>query len=66
MWVAYHSHRTVITLTGLYRLTLVVRRCREPACPRYQGAVRPEEEGAWALPQSECGLDLIAFIGQVR
>jgi hypothetical protein len=32
--VAYHSRRTVATLDGLYALTLVVRRCQEPAGPR--------------------------------
>ena len=31
--VAYHDQRTVATLDGLYDLTLVVRLCRDPACP---------------------------------
>ncbi len=31
--VAYHDSRTVATLDGLYALTLVVRRCHDPACP---------------------------------
>lgn len=64
--VAYHSRRTVATLDGLYALTLVVRHCQDPACPRYRHAYRPEEEGAWALPQGEFGLDVIALVGALR
>jgi Transposase, Mutator family len=64
--VAYHSRRTVATLDGLYALTLVVRRCQDPACPRYRRAYRPEEEGHWALPQGEFGLDVIALVGALR
>ena len=26
-WVAYHTRRTILTLQGLWQLTLVVRRC---------------------------------------
>src|SRR5918912_477613 len=47
--VAYHDRRTVATLDGLYALVLVVRLCREPACPLYRRPYRPEEEGGWAL-----------------
>jgi mutator family transposase len=64
--VAYHSRRTVATLDGLYRLTLVVRRCQDPACPLYHRPYRPEEEGHWALPQGEFGLDVIALVGALR
>jgi hypothetical protein len=64
--VAYHSRRTVATLDGLYALTLVVRRCQAPACPLYHRAYRPEEEGHWALPQGEFGLDVIALVGALR
>lgn len=64
--VAYHSRRTVVTLDGLCRLILAVRRCQDPACPRYQRAYRPEEEGRWALPQAEFGLDVIALVGTLR
>ncbi len=64
--VAYHSRRTVATLDGLYALTLVVRQCQEPTCPLYRRAYRPEEEGHWALPQSEFGLDVIALVGRLR
>src|SRR5437667_12755590 len=55
-----------MTLQGLCRLTLVVRRCRTPECPRYKRAYRPEEEGRWALPHGECGLDVIALVGSLR
>lgn len=66
MWVAYHKERKVMTLQGLYCLRLVVRRCRNQECPRYKRAYRPEEEGRWALPHGECGLDVIALVGTLR
>jgi len=55
LWVGYHGHRTVTKLDGLWRLTIVVRRCMQPKCPRYHVAYRPEEEGRWALPHGEFG-----------
>jgi len=66
LWVAYHAQRTLMTLGGLVRLTLVVRRCRNRACALYHLPYRPEEEGAWALPHGEFGLDIITVIGQLR
>jgi hypothetical protein len=66
LWVAYHRHRTVVTLEGLCRLTLVIRRCHTPLCPRYHVACSPEEEGRWALPHGEFGLALIGLIGAWR
>jgi len=66
LWVAHHSHRTVTTLPGLWKLTLVVRQCIQPSCPRFHKPYRPEEEGVWALPHGEFGLDVIALIGQWR
>lgn len=47
-------------------LTIVVRRCNQPECPRYHVAYRPEEEGGWALPHGEFGLEVIALIGSFR
>jgi hypothetical protein len=44
----------------------VVRRCVQPECSRYHVAYRPEEEGGWALPHGEFGLEVIALIGQWR
>lgn len=64
--VAYHDRRTVATLEGLYDLVLVVRLCRDPACPWYRRPYRPEEEGGWALPHGEFGLDVIALVGALR
>jgi Transposase, Mutator family len=66
LWVGYHAHRTVTRLDGLWKLTLVVRRCVQPECPRYHVAYRPEEEGGWALPHGEFGLEVIALIGRWR
>jgi transposase-like protein len=48
------------------RLRLKVRRCPNPACPRYRRPYRPEGEGALALPQHEFGLDVIALAGALR
>src|SRR6266699_3936378 len=66
LWVAYHGHRTVTTLSGLWKLTLVVRQCSEPNCPRFHQRYRPEEEGYCALPHGEFGLEVIALTGQWR
>jgi len=66
LWVAYHNARTVATLSGLVRLRLVIRRCVNPECALYQRSRRPEQEGAFALPQGEFGLDVIALVGALR
>jgi hypothetical protein len=66
MWVAYHAERTVLTLQGFQKLTLVVRRCNNQECPRYHQPYRPEEEGRFVLPHGECGLDVIALVGNLR
>src|SRR3954465_12892921 len=58
--------RTVTTLDGLVLLRLQVRRCRNPDCPRHRTCLRPEQEGRFALPQHEFGLDVIATVGQLR
>ena len=64
--VAYHNRRSIMTLDGLYQLTLVVRPCQNPVCPLHHHPYRPEEEGGWALPHGEFGLDVIALVGQLR
>ena len=64
--IAYHSRRTLMTLDGLYRLVLAVRRCQDATCPLYHQPYRPEEEGGWALPHGEFGLDVIALVGALR
>jgi hypothetical protein len=66
LWAAYMNPRTVTTLHGVYRLTLRIRRCVTPSCPRYHLPYRPEEEGSWALPHGEFGFDVIALIGRLR
>ena len=43
-----------------------MRRCQNAACPQYRRAYRPEEEGHWALPHGEFGLDVIALVGALR
>src|SRR4028119_1307721 len=66
LWNVYDTQRTVTTLDDVCRLTLTVVRCHNPACPRYHQPYRPEEEGAWALPHHEFGLDVIALVGTLR
>jgi len=66
MRMGHHSHRTVTTLQGVTRLTLKVYRCRNQTCSRFHQPTRPEEEGGWALPHGEFGLDVIALVGTLR
>ena len=41
-------------------------RCRDADCPRYRASLRSEQEGRFALPQHEFGLDVIATVGTLR
>ena len=66
LWAANKPQRTVVTLDGLVRLRLQVRSCRNPDCPRRGACLRPEQEGRFALPQHEFGLDVIALVGRLR
>jgi len=66
LWAANTAQRTVTTLEGLVRLRLQVRSCRNPECPRRGACLRPEQEGRFALPQHEFGLDVIALVGRLR
>jgi hypothetical protein len=66
LWMTYHAERTVTTLDSVCRLTLTVVYCHNAQCPRFHQPCRPEEEGAWALPHGEFGLDVIALIGSLR
>jgi Transposase, Mutator family len=61
-----HNFRTVTTLDGVTRLTLTIRRCRNPACPRFLRPYRPEAEARLALPHHEFGLDVMATVGRLR
>ncbi len=64
--MAYRSVRTITTLDGLCQLHLTIRRCHNPTCEQYHQPYHPEEEGHWALPHGEFGLDIIALIGTLR
>jgi len=66
LWSAYVTRRAVTTLDGTIGLRLQVRRCRDPLCPRYRAPLRPEQEGRFALPEHEFGLDVIALVGTLR
>jgi len=47
-------------------LRLKVQRCQNPNCEKFRCAYRPEQEGKWALPQYEFGLDVMALAGAWR
>src|SRR4051795_4582465 len=66
LWSAATARRTVVTLEGLVQLRLQIRSCRNPDCPRHKACLRPEQEGRYALPQHEFGLDVIALVGRLR
>ena len=66
MWGDYDDRRTVVTLAGLVRPRIKVRRCPTPACPRYRRPYRPAAEGALALPRHAFGLDVVALVGALR
>jgi len=53
-------------LSGNVQFTLKIRQCRTPTCALFKKAVRPEAEGALALPHPEYGLDVVALIGMLR
>jgi hypothetical protein len=66
LWSAATARRSVVTLEGLVQLRLQIRSCRNHDCPRYRACLRPEQEGRFALPQHEFGLDVIALVGRLR
>jgi hypothetical protein len=66
LWADYTNHRTFVTLAGLTRLNLTIRRCPQRTCTAYHRPYRPEAEGRFALPYHEFGLDVIALIGTLR
>jgi hypothetical protein len=65
-WAAAKPQRSVTTLDGVVRLHLQLRSCRNPDCQRRGVCLRPEQEGRFALPHHEFGLDVIALIGTLR
>ena len=62
----YSNFRTITTLDGVLHLTLSIRRCHNPDCPRYLRPYRPEAEPHFALPYHEFGLDVMALVGRLR
>src|SRR5438309_467603 len=66
LWADYNNYRTVTTLDAVTRLTLHIRRCPNPACPRLHRPYRPEAEPHFALPHHEFGLDVVALVGRLR
>lgn len=52
-YLAYHTDRRLIFLTGSVHSTLTVRRRRNQACPAYTTPLRPGAEGALALTPLE-------------
>ena len=62
----YNNFRTITTLDGVLHLTLSIRRCHNPDCPRFLRPYRPEAEPHFALPYHEFGLDVMALVGQLR
>jgi hypothetical protein len=66
LWAANKPRRTVVTPDGLVQLRLQVRGCRNPGCSRHRVCLRPEQEGRFALPQYEFGLDVVALVGVLR
>jgi hypothetical protein len=66
LWNDYANFRTITTLQAVTRLTLSIRRCPNPACPRFHRPFRPEAEPHFALPHHEFGLDVLALIGRLR
>ena len=66
MRIRYSNHRSIVSLRGLVRVRLKIRRCEDRSCGRYHQAWRPEAEAALALPQHEFGLDVIALVGTLR
>src|SRR5215208_5221844 len=56
MRIRYSNHRAIVSLRGLVRVRLKIRRCETRSCGRYHQAWRPEAEAALPLPQHEFGL----------
>ncbi len=66
MWNRYDNYRHIRTLKGVVQLRLKIRCCQNALCKRYRIPYRPEEEGCFALPKQEFGLDVIALVGALR
>ena len=63
---AYRQSRFVVTLTGGVRLIKHVLSCTMPTCPQRGISERPIDEGRWSLPRYTFGMDVIAYVGELR
>ena len=66
LWSAYWQERSILTFAGWLRLSLQIRRCSTYGCPLFGRPYRPEQEGGYALPHGEIGLEVIASVGAQR
>ena len=67
LWVAYHSPRTVATLSGLVQTQAGCAPLRQSRLRSFtMSPTDRKQEGAFALPQGEFGLDVIALVGALR
>ena len=66
MPVAYTKKRKLMTRRGLVGLHLRIRWCEHAGCVCFHRPYHPEEEGQWALPGQEFGLDVLVRVGQLR
>lgn len=62
----YHNSRRLIGMQEQVKYILKIRRCQNQTCGWFRKPLRPEAEGGLALPYSEYGFDVLAFIGQER
>lgn len=62
----YRQARFVVMLTGGIRVVKYALLCTTPTCPQRGTSWRPADEGRWALPRYTFGLDVIAYIGELR
>src|SRR5207244_1765363 len=66
LWAVHCQELSILTLAGWLRLSLQIRRCASYGCALFGRPYRPEEEGGYALPHGEIGLDVIASVGAQR
>lgn len=63
---SYRSARFVVTLGGPVHLVSHAFRCPVPTCPGHRTHYRPEAEDRLALRGRTFGLDVLAWIGELR
>src|SRR3954463_15333538 len=61
MRIRYSNHRSIVSLRGLVRVRLKIRRCESRTCGRYHQAWRPE--GPWRCRSM---MDVIALTDTLR